>query len=66
MKSKLCYELLDIIEAQEGMICRQKDLIAKLVNENLEKENMINMLIQQEEYLYYCRNRLIMRNNESA
>jgi len=57
MKSKLCYELLDIIEAQEGMICRQKDLIAKLVNENLEKENMINMLIQQEEYLYYCRNR---------
>lgn len=52
MKNKLYYELLDIIEKQDSMICKQKELIDGLVNENLEKENMINVLIQQEEYLY--------------
>ena len=31
---------------------KQNELIAKLTNGNLEKENMINKLIQQEEYLY--------------
>jgi len=34
------------------MIKKQKDLIAKLTNENAEKENMINELMQQEEYLF--------------
>ena len=52
MKVKLYYELLDIIEKQEDMIRKQNELIAELTNENLEKENMINELIQQEEYLY--------------
>ncbi len=52
MKVKLYYELLDIIEKQEDMIRKQNELIAELTNENLEKENMINELMQQEEYLY--------------
>lgn len=51
-KSKLYYDLLEIIEKQEDMIRKQNELIAKLTNENLEKENMINELMQQEEFLY--------------
>jgi hypothetical protein len=51
-KSKLYYDLLEIIEKQEEMISKQRETIAKLVNENLEKENMINELMQQEKYLY--------------
>ena len=52
MKSKLYYDLLEIIEKQEEMIKKQNKLIAELTNENLEKENMISELLQQEEYLY--------------
>lgn len=51
-KSKLYYDLLEIIEKQEEMIKKQNEVIARLTNENLEKENMINELMQQEEYLY--------------
>lgn len=51
-KTKLYYDLLEIIEKQEEMIKKQNDLIAKLVNENMEKENMINALMQKEEFLY--------------
>lgn len=52
MQSKLYYDLLEIIDKQEEMIKKQNETIAKLVNENLEKENMIEVLSQQEEYLY--------------
>ena len=52
MKSKLYYDLLEIIEKQDGMICKQNELIAKLVNENMEKENMINVLMQEQEGMY--------------
>ena len=52
MGTKLYYNLLEIIERQEEMIRKQNELITKLTNENLEKENMINELMQQEEYLY--------------
>ena len=52
MKSKLYYDLLEIIEKQDDMIKKQNKLIAELTNENLEKENMISELLQQEEYLY--------------
>lgn len=52
MKSKLYYDLLEIIEKQEEMINKQNRIITKLTNENMEKENMINELLQQEEYLY--------------
>ena len=39
MNLKTALELLDIID-------RQNKLIAELVNENLEQENMINQLMQ--------------------
>ena len=52
MQSKLYYDLLEIIKKQDEMIRKQNELITRLVNENAEKENMINELIQQEEYLY--------------
>jgi hypothetical protein len=31
---------------------KQKDLIIRLVNKNAEKENMIGVLMQREEWLY--------------
>lgn len=40
MNLKTCLELLEIID-------RQNKLIAELVNENLEQENMINQLMQE-------------------
>ncbi len=46
MKIKLCYDLLEIIEKQEEVIKRQNELITKLTSENMEKENMINELMQ--------------------
>ena len=52
-KVKLYYDLLEIIEKQDEVIAKQNELIAKLTNENAEKENMINELMQQEEYLYW-------------
>lgn len=52
MQSKLYYDLLEIIEKQEGMITKQNDMISKLVNENVEKENIIKVLTQEEEFLY--------------
>lgn len=51
-KSKLYYDLLDIIEHQAEVIKKQDETIIKITNENLEQENMINLLMQQEEYLY--------------
>lgn len=52
MKSKLYYNLLEIIEKQGEVICKQKQTIFSLVNENVEKENIINELFNKEEYLY--------------
>ena len=52
MKSKLYYDLLEIIDKQEEMIKKQNDMISKLVNENVEKENIIKVLTQEEEFLY--------------
>jgi len=40
-------ELIDLIEEQGRTINKQNEIIARLVNENLEKENMINALIQE-------------------
>ena len=51
-KTKLYYGLLEIIDKQKETIEKQNELIAKLTNENLEKENMVNELLQQEKYLY--------------
>jgi len=52
MSSKLYYDLLEITEKQDDIIKKQNEVITRLVNENLEKENMINELMQQEKYLY--------------
>lgn len=51
-KTKLYYDLIEIIEKQDEIICKQNQTIAKLVNENMEKENMINELMKLEGYLY--------------
>lgn len=47
MKNKSYYDLLEMLELQQDMIDRQNDLIAELVNENAEKENMINVLMNE-------------------
>ena len=52
MQNKVCYDLLEIIEKQDEVIRKQNNLIATLTNENLEKENMINELMKEEEFLY--------------
>ena len=44
MNLKTALELLDIID-------RQNRLIAELVNENFEQENMINVLMQEHIFL---------------
>ena len=40
-------ELLEIIEKQKQMIDKQDKLIAELVNQNAEQENMINELMKE-------------------
>ena len=52
VETKLYYDLLDIIQKQESVIKKQNEIIIKITNENMEKENMINELMQQEEFLY--------------
>ena len=52
MDIALCFGLLELTEKQDEIIAKQNKLIAKLTTDNLEKENMINELMQQEEYLY--------------
>ena len=51
-RTKLYYDLLEVIDKQDEVIRKQNKLIAKLTNESLEKENMINELMRQEEYLF--------------
>lgn len=40
-------ELLEIIEKQAEMIDKQNEIIARLVNENAEQENLINELMRE-------------------
>lgn len=44
-------ELLEILENKEEIIKKQNNLIAKLVNENLEQDNMINVLINETQWV---------------
>ena len=39
--------ILEIIEQQERIIADQNQMIAKLANENVEQENMINVLMKE-------------------
>lgn len=41
-------ELIEIIENQSEDIKSKNEVIARLINENLEKENMINILMSDE------------------
>lgn len=47
MDYKTYQEIVEIIEGQRSIISKQLDLITKLVNENAEKENMINVLMSE-------------------
>lgn len=51
-KNKLYYDLLEIIEKQDGIIVKQNSTIVRLVNENMEQKNMVNVLMGKEEYLF--------------
>lgn len=51
-KDKLYYDLLEIIEKQDEILVKQNNLISKLVNENMEQENIVNVLMNNEEYLF--------------
>ncbi|WP_209121496.1 hypothetical protein [Alkalihalobacillus sp. BA299] len=44
--SKTCMDLLKLVEQQEQVITKQNETIARLVNETVEKEEMINELMQ--------------------
>lgn len=44
---KTYFDLIDLIEQKGRIIKQQSETIAKLVNENVEKENMINELMKE-------------------
>jgi len=46
--TKLYYDLIEVIEKQDEVICKQNQTIANLVNKNAEKENMINVLMNEQ------------------
>lgn len=50
MRSKLYYDLMEIIEKQDGIISKQKQIMFNLVNENCEKENIVNESIEKGGY----------------
>mgnify|MGYP001272974055 CR=1 FL=1 len=45
---KLYTELLELIDKQNEVINKQNEMIENLVNDNLEKENMINVLMSEQ------------------
>lgn len=47
MQSKLYPDLLEITDEQNRVIKKQSELITKLTNDNLEKENMITLLMNK-------------------
>lgn len=46
-KIKICTDLLELVDNQDRIITKQKTIIENLLNENLEKENMINVLASE-------------------
>lgn len=48
MAIDLYHELTLLIEHQEKVIRKQNDTIAKLLNENAEQENMINIMMKEQ------------------
>lgn len=57
---RVCEHLLELIEKQEELIGKQNELIAKLVNENFEQENFINVLMK--EYIQLTEIALVSKN----
>lgn len=49
---KICTDLLDLVDSKVEIITKQKTVIANLINENLEKENAINVLMQEENGMF--------------
>lgn len=47
MQNNLCFELLEVIEKQDEIIKKEKQFIKRLVEDNVEKENIINELMRQ-------------------
>lgn len=47
--AETCLELLEIIEQQAEVIVKKDRAIRKLINENYEQENMINVLMRDTE-----------------
>ena len=45
---KLYTELIKLIGEQSRVINKQNEIITELVNDNLEKENMINVLMSEQ------------------
>jgi len=45
-KIETCMDLLELINQQEKIIAKQNETIAKLVNKNLEQENIISTLMR--------------------
>lgn len=45
--NELHKHLLEVIEHKDQLIEKQNEMIAKLLNENAEKENMINELMKE-------------------
>lgn len=46
-KHGICAHLLELIEKQEETISKQNNIIAKLVNETAEQENLIKVLMRE-------------------
>lgn len=45
MQHKTYFDLIDLIEQQNAVIINQSQMIIKLVNENVEQENLINVMM---------------------
>ena len=39
--------LIDVFQAQEKLIYTQQEALARLLNENVEQENMINVMMRE-------------------
>ena len=51
--TKTCKDLLEMIDKQNDVIGEQNRIIARLVNENVEQENLISELMKESVKLSY-------------
>lgn len=43
----ICEHLLELIDTQESTIAKQNEIIARLMNEGFEQENLIKVLMRE-------------------